>query len=101
MKKANYYNNKGGYYKNRYNNRPNQPHKKDYTYRYPNDIDTVTKATEGGFTGPTSSWFSDEEFFKNLSSHCDFEGKKDYYFNSYSSFNIHEEMLKDRVRYKN
>ena len=100
MKRGNYYNNKGGYYKNKYNNRPNQPHK-DYTYRYPNDIDTVTKATENGFTGPTSSWFSDEEFFKNLSSHCDFEGKKDYYFNSYSSFNIHEEMLKDRVRYKN
>ena len=60
--------------------------------------ETVTKSNEEGFTGTPDKWFSDEEFFKNLASHCDFEGKKDYYFNSYSSFNIHEEMLKDRVR---
>ena len=59
--------------------------------------ETVTPTTEEGFTGTPDKWFSDEEFFRGLFGHSDFEGKKDYYFNSYSSFNIHEEMLKDRV----
>lgn len=27
----------------------------------------------------------------------DYKNEKDYYFNSYSSFYIHEEMIKDRV----
>jgi protein arginine N-methyltransferase 1 len=58
----------------------------------------VIKSDEEGFTGPCSNWFSNEEFFKNLPGHSDIESKKDYYFNSYSSYNIHEEMLKDRIR---
>ena len=58
----------------------------------------VIKSDENGFTGPCSQWFSNEEFFKNLPGHSDIESKKDYYFNSYSSYNIHEEMLKDKIR---
>lgn len=58
----------------------------------------VIKSDENGFTGPCSQWFSNEEFFKGLPGHSDIESKKDYYFNSYSSYNIHEEMLKDRIR---
>ena len=58
----------------------------------------MTKSTEEGFTGTKESWFDNNEFFKNLPGHSDIENKKDYYFNSYSSFNIHEEMLKDTVR---
>lgn len=59
---------------------------------------TVTKAIEEGFTGPKQTWFNDEEFFKDLPGNSDHLGKKDYYFNSYSSFYIHEDMIKDRVR---
>lgn len=63
-----------------------------------NNIVQVTKSEEPGFTGPTNDWFNDEEFFKALPGHSDMEGKKDYYFNSYSSYYIHEQMLKDNVR---
>lgn len=52
---------------------------------------------EPGFTGPSSDWFSEEEFAKGS---CVDLAKKDhdYYFSSYSSFYIHEEMLKDSHR---
>ena len=63
-----------------------------------NNIEKVTKSDEKGFTGAPDTWFSDEEFFKALPGHSDMENKKDYYFNSYSSYYIHEQMLKDRKR---
>ena len=57
----------------------------------------VEKSEEDGFTGEPSNWFSDEEFHKSLQINTEDKGEKDYYFNSYSSFYIHEEMIKDRV----
>jgi protein associated with RNAse G/E len=60
-------------------------------------IEKIEKSDEEGFKGGPADWFSDEEFYKNLIASMDHEGKKDYYFNSYSSFYIHEEMIKDRV----
>jgi hypothetical protein len=57
----------------------------------------VERSDEAGFVGPTTTWFSDEEFFKKLPSNMGAKQEKDYYFNSYSSFYIHEEMIKDRV----
>lgn len=59
--------------------------------------DKVEKTEEQGFTGDPSTWFNDQEFFSKLPNTID-KGEKDYYFNSYSSFYIHEEMIKDRVR---
>ena len=97
--KNNYY---GGYKKN-YNKYKNY-NDKDEDYRTPsnenneNNIDKVTKSNEPGFTGTPDNWFSDEEFFKALPGHSDMENKKDYYFNSYSSYYIHEQMLKDKIR---
>ena len=79
------------YYYNKYNN--NNYYNKNYNYK-----NKKTKSTEEGFTGSKENWFDNNEFFKNLPGHSDIENKKDYYFNSYSSFNIHEEMLKDTVR---
>uniref|UniRef100_A0A7S3KFV0 type I protein arginine methyltransferase n=1 Tax=Euplotes crassus TaxID=5936 RepID=A0A7S3KFV0_EUPCR len=58
----------------------------------------LKETNEEGFTGPPSSWFDDEAFKKGLV--ADFAKKEgaDYYFESYSNFYIHEEMLKDKVR---
>ena len=97
--KKNYY---GGYKKNynKYNNYNDQD--EDYfspSNEYNEDnIEKVTKSDEPGFTGTPDTWFSDEEFFKTLPGHSDMENKKDYYFNSYSSYYIHEQMLKDKIR---
>ena len=96
--KNNYY---GGYKKNykKYKN-----YKEENEEYYPsnenneNNIEKVTKSDEIGFTGSPENWFSDEEFFKALPGHSDMENKKDYYFNSYSSYYIHEQMLKDKIR---
>lgn len=56
------------------------------------------KSEETGFTGETQNWFNDEEYFKKMVGDMDYKNEKDYYFNSYSSFYIHEEMIKDRVK---
>lgn len=54
---------------------------------------------EIGFIGPKQSWF-DEQLFMRSKQKVNFDGAKehDYYFNSYSSHHIHEEMLKDTSR---
>ena len=97
-----YYKNKNyGGYKHHYNKNYNYEEKEKY---YPsnenneNNIQKVEKSDEKGFTGNPDTWFSDEEFFKSMPGHSDMENKKDYYFNSYSSYYIHEQMLKDRIR---
>jgi len=106
----NKFNNYGGYYKRgryrgykkKYQNYQN--YKKDEEENYPSlendshNIEKVETSTEQGFTGNPETWFSDEEFFKSLPGHSDMENKKDYYFNSYSSYYIHEQMLKDKER---
>lgn len=61
-------------------------------------------SSEAGFTGSPETWFDNKQFKKGLI--ADFTHKEggDYYFESYSNFYIHEEMLKDKVRtnsYKN
>lgn len=63
------------------------------------DKEKVLKSTETGFTGPKQGWF-DEDLFKRAKHKVNFDGAKDhdYYFNSYSSHHIHEEMLKDTSR---
>ena len=60
--------------------------------------ESITKSTEPGFTGDSSTWFNDDKYYENLPGKSDIYHKKDYYFNSYSNFYIHEEMLKDKVR---
>lgn len=64
----------------------------------------IEVSKEEGFTGTPDGWFDDDKFKKGLV--ADFTHKEggDYYFESYSNFYIHEEMLKDKVRtgcYKN
>ena len=91
----------GGYKKKYYKYKNYQNEERDYVpsnENNENNIEKVTKSDEKGFTGAPDTWFSDEEFFKALPGHSDMENKKDYYFNSYSSYYIHEQMLKDRKR---
>jgi protein arginine N-methyltransferase 1 len=95
-------NNYGGYKKNykKYKNYDDRDEEKYHqsNEKNENNIEKVVKSDEKGFTGNPDNWFSDEEFFKSLPGHSDMENKKDYYFNSYSSYYIHEQMLKDRTR---
>ena len=97
--KNNYY---GGGYKKNYKKYKNYKDDNEDYYKSnennENNIEKVTKSDEKGFTGSPETWFSDEEFFKALPGHSDMENKKDYYFNSYSSYYIDEQMLKDRIR---
>ena len=97
--KNNYY---GGGYKKNYKKYKNYKDDNEDYYKSnennENNIEKVKKSDEKGFTGSPETWFSDEEFFKALPGHSDMENKKDYYFNSYSSYYIHEQMLKDRIR---
>ena len=65
---------------------------------YAKKVESIQKSNEAGFTGDPSTWFNDEQYYENLPGNSDIYHKKDYYFNSYSNFNIHEEMLKDKVR---
>ena len=91
----------GGYKKKYFKYKNYQNDEREYTpsnENNENNIEKVTKSDEKGFTGAPDTWFSDEEFFKALPGHSDMENKKDYYFNSYSSYYIHEQMLKDRKR---
>lgn len=55
-------------------------------------------STETGFTGPRAEWFDDVEYRKQMFDDFGERDKHDYYYGSYSSFHIHEEMLKDTVR---
>lgn len=100
---------KAGYYRNKYNNRGNynyrgnwrgnfRPYYNRRNFQPVNNIETVVKSTDSGFTGPVKEWFSDQEFFKQMQGTSDYDNKKDYYFHSYSTFYIHEEMLSDRIR---
>jgi protein arginine N-methyltransferase 1 len=51
----------------------------------------VTPSTEEGFSLDTGFTFDNGDGYER-------DGKLDYYFESYSHFGIHEEMLKDEVR---
>lgn len=62
------------------------------------DGSDIVKSTEEGFTGPSEDWFDDEAYRQQMLSDFGDRDKHDYYFGSYSSFHIHEEMLKDTVR---
>ena len=55
---------------------------------------------EPGFTGNSDGWFDEERYAKKGKAKANFDeaNKHDYYFNSYSSHHIHEEMLKDKSR---
>jgi len=46
----------------------------------------------------TNALILDEEYRRQLLTDLSGKGEHDYYFGSYSSFHIHEEMLKDSVR---
>jgi len=86
------------------NNNPNsqiiesQKNQNNNSHIYVKKTESITKSTEPGFTGDPSTWFNDEKYYENLPGNSDIYHKKDYYFNSYSNFYIHEEMLKDKVR---
>ena len=58
----------------------------------------IKTTTEKGFTGPPKEWFDNEAFKKRLINDFSHKEGSDYYFDSYSNFYIHEEMLKDTVR---
>lgn len=98
--------NKYGYNNNnsKYSNKPNNfGNKNEESIYAKNATNKVEKSKEEGFTGQTDKWFNDQEFYSKLLVDDKAE-KKDYYFNSYSSFYIHEEMIKDDHRtnsYKN
>jgi len=62
------------------------------------DRKPVPVSNEEGFTGPKEGWFDDDEYRKSMIDDFGEKDKHDYYFGSYSSFHIHEEMLKDTVR---
>ena len=63
------------------------------------DKEKVIKSTESGFTGPSDGWFDEARYTKPKNmANFDEAGKHDYYYNSYSSHHIHEEMLKDTSR---
>jgi len=57
----------------------------------------VRVSTEEGFTGPPTEWFDDKEF-ERIQGIALTKKDHDYYYGSYSSFHIHEEMLKDTTR---
>jgi len=63
------------------------------------DKEITVVSGEKGFTGNQEKWF-DEERYNKPKEEVTFEkaGEHDYYFGSYSSHHIHEEMLKDSVR---
>lgn len=79
-------------YKKSYHNK-----EKKRVLEYNPAINKVVPAQEDGFVGSTENWFDDQEFNSKLLVKPR-SGDKDYYFNSYSSFYIHEEMIKDSVR---
>jgi len=58
----------------------------------------VIKSREPGFTGHPDKWFDDDEYRRQMIQDFGERDKHDYYFGSYSSFHIHEEMLKDTQR---
>ena len=67
------------------------------------DDSSVQKANEKGFT-KREEWFDEKQYSKDLCAKMSFNSNTDYYYGSYSHFNIHEEMLKDKARtdaYKN
>lgn len=80
-------------YRKNYNYGNKKPNKEVYVKKN----DKIEKSEEEGFTGAPESWFNDQEFYSRLMTKGDGE-EKDYYFNSYSSFYIHEEMIKDKIR---
>jgi len=64
-----------------------------------NDKERPIKSQEKGYTGHPDSWFNEEEYKKpKIEANFDEANKHDYYYNSYSSHHIHEEMLKDTNR---
>jgi len=104
--KKNYKNNYKNNYNNNYNNKsyytPKNNEvfvKKVYLNLFLSNSEKVEKSEEDGFTGDPSTWFDDKEYFSKLAVNMEKREAKDYYFNSYSSFYIHEEMIKDRVNY--
>lgn len=58
----------------------------------------VVTATEEGFTGPKETWYDENLYKSQMVDDFGERNKHDYYYGSYSSFHIHEEMLKDTVR---
>lgn len=57
----------------------------------------VRKSHEKGFTN-LSTIFDEKQYSRDLCAHMSFNSNPDYYFGSYSHFNIHEEMLRDTAR---
>ena len=63
--------------------------------------DAATESCGAKFTACTEEnfrSFDDADFKKSLVKDMEYDPKQDYYFGSYSHFNIHEEMIKDKVR---
>jgi len=60
----------------------------------------VTKSKEEGFIGEKKTWFDEQAYNAKLCGELTINAreKHDYYYGSYSSFYIHEEMLKDKNR---
>lgn len=83
-------------YKKKYQNKPEYNRRQEEIVYVPTH-NKVEHASEDGFVGGPEFWFDDKEFNSKLIV-SQKKGDKDYYFNSYSSFYIHEEMIKDTIR---
>lgn len=60
----------------------------------------MKKSDEEGFLGENSdSWFNEEEIRKIIIAPMHAKDSTDSYFDSYSHYYIHEEMLKDKVNF--
>jgi len=61
----------------------------------------VKKSDEEGFQGSESDkWFDEKELRQNLIASMHSSDPTDLYFDSYSHYYIHEEMIKDKIRTK-
>jgi type I protein arginine methyltransferase len=84
------------YNKKKFHNK-NSNYSNYYNEDYSQKLNKVVPTQEKGFTGKAEEWFDDQEFAAKLAVKSE-NLEKDYYFNSYSSFYIHEDMIKDTVR---
>ena len=63
-------------------------------------ISILKRSNEDGFKGEDpDGWFNDDEIKKAMVAPMHAKDSSDPYFDSYSHYYIHEEMLKDKVSY--
>ena len=67
----------------------------------PKIVKIVEKSGEEGFEGnDPDKWFDENELRRNMVAPMHSSDPSDLYFDSYSHYYIHEEMIKDKIRTK-